>query len=73
MILVIFSVVDQLFEVSNVLVDIRPAHLQAPQFIVGPKGFSRVQELGAELHYELIVGVSIVWLSEHPVTHETPP
>ena len=25
------------------------------------------------MHYELIVSVSVVWLSEYPVAHEAPP
>ena len=73
MIFVIFSIIDQLFEVGDVLIDVWPAHLQTPQFVASSKGFSRVQELGAELCYELVVGVLVVWLSKYPVTHEASP
>ena len=40
MVLVVFSIIDQLFEVSNVLVNVWPAHLQAPQFIASSEGLS---------------------------------
>ena len=73
MVLVVFSVVDQLFEVGDVLVDVWPAHLQASQFVTSSEGFPRVQELGTKLRYELVVGISVIWLSEHPVAHEAPP
>ena len=40
MIFVVFSVVDQLFKVGDVLIDMWPAHLQVPQFVTSSEGFS---------------------------------
>jgi hypothetical protein len=72
-VLVVSRFFDQLFEVHNVLIDVRPGHAQGDEFVPHPEFLLGVHELSAELGDKLVICVLVVRLIGKPPAHVVPP